>query len=186
MNSGAAADMRNGGGPRNPRLTLYHPNAAGTGSAMQLEARIKPAGDERANCFFLEMAAQKTASGTDNGTPVPATFDWGRKVTVKLGFADLCEMLAVLEGRSDKIGGARNGLFHRNGGSCTIITLQKAAKGGGLFLGLSKKAETDSAPARISMLLSEAETVGLRCIFQTGLFFVMFPPAARGAGPSPA
>jgi len=159
--------------PRDARLAFYHPNSAGAGAAVQVEPRVNRVGTERYNCFFLEMALQKSSSGQREGKKTPATFDWDHKLTVKLGFMDLCEMLLVLEGRSDKIGGVRNGLFHQNGASCTIITLQKAEKGG-YFLGLSKKSSESGPVVKISLLLNEAEALGLRCIFQSGLFFITF------------
>ena len=116
--------------PRAQKLVVYHPTQAGTGAAMQLEPRINRQESDRYNCFFLDMAAQKTAATRDGDKQVPASFDWEHKLTVKLDFTDICEMLAVLEGRVDKLGGQKNGLFHRNGNSSTVITLQKAEKSG--------------------------------------------------------
>jgi len=155
------------------KLVIYHPTAAGSGAALQLEPRVNRQEADRYNCFFLEMAAQKTAAARTDGKRVPASFDWEHKLTVKLDFTDICEMLAVLEGRVDKLGGAKSGIFHQNGNSSTVITLQKADKGG-YFIGLSKKIGQDGALARVNMSLSEAEAIGLRSIFQAGLFFITF------------
>lgn len=155
------------------KLNLYHPTSAGTGAALQLEPRVNRQEGDRYNCFFLEMAAQKTVASRTDGKRVPASFDWEHKLTVKLDFSDICEMVAVLEGRVDKVGGAKSGLFHQNGNSSTVITLQKADKGG-YFVGLSKKSGEDGAVVRVNMTLSEAEGVGLRSIFQAGLFFITF------------
>lgn len=165
------------------KLAIYHPNSSGSGAAMQMEPRLNRQGSDRYNCFFLDMAPQKTAATRDGGRMVPASFDWEHKLTVKLHFTDICEMLAVLEGRAEKIGGAqKSGLFHRNGNSSTVISLQKAEKGG-YFLGLSKKSAESDTAVRVNITLSEAEAIGLRSIFQAGLFFItfhaqMFPVAA--------
>jgi hypothetical protein len=119
------------------------------------------------------MAAQKSVAGREGDQRVPATFDWEHKLTVKLDFSDICELLAVLEGRQERAGGQRNGLYHENGRSNTMITLQKAEKGG-WYLGLSRKEKETGQIARVQIVLSEAESIGLRCIFQVGLFFVTY------------
>ena len=83
-------------------------------------------------------------------------------------------MLAVLEGRQEKAGGQRNGLYHETERASTVITLARNAEKSGLFLGLSRKEKESGALVRLHMTLSEAETVGLRSIFQVGLFFITF------------
>ncbi|MEI6970436.1 MAG: hypothetical protein WCL44_02880 [bacterium] len=155
------------------KLVIYHPTSSGTGAALQLEPRVNRKGDDRYNCFFLEMATQKSAASRVEGKTVPASFDWEHKLTVKLDFTDICEMLAVLEGRVDKVGGQRSGLFHQNGATSTVISLQKSEKGG-YFVGLSKKDGGSGIVSRVNITLSEAEAIGLRSIFQAGLFFITF------------
>jgi len=155
------------------KLSLYHPNGAGNGAAMQLEPRLNRNDSDRYNCFFLEMAPQRSVATRANDKMEPASFDWARNLTVKLDFADICEILSVLEGRVEKLGGQRNGLFHKSGNATTIITLQKAERSG-YFLGLSRKGAGDESAARVGMTLTDAEVVGLRTIFQTGLFFITF------------
>lgn len=155
------------------KLVIYHPTGAGTGAALQLEPRVNRKDADRYNCFFLEMSSQKTAASRDGGKQIPASFDWEHKLTVKLDFTDICEMLAVLEGRVDKLGGAKSGLFHQNGNSSTVISLQRADKGG-YFVGLSRKNGETGSVTRVNITLSEAEAIGLRSIFQAGLFFVTF------------
>ena len=154
-------------------LSLYHPNNTGTGAALALEPRVNRRPDDRFNCFFMTMAAQKTVAADDR-IKTPATFNWENKLTVKLGFADICEILAVLEGKSEKVGGARNGLYHDNGQASAVITFQRNTERGGYFVGLSRKDKNGGQLTRVSMALSEAEALGLRHIFQAGLFFVTF------------
>lgn len=166
-------------------ITLYHPNGRGTGSALRLEPRINREGEDRYNCFFLEMAAQKQVADRKGGGSDYATFDWDRRITVKLGFADICELLAVLEGKAEHVGGERKGLFHATGAGNTIIGFARDAERGGYHLSLSRKLKGDAEPRRIGIGLGEAEAVGLRCLFQTGLFFVTFPSALKRR-PGPA
>lgn len=171
--SNSTGEPATNGRMRRQKLTLYHPNSAGNGAAMQLEPRLNRSDSDRYNCFFMEMASQRSVAARTNDKTEPASFDWAKKLTVKLDFADVCEMLAVLEGRVDKLGGQRNGLFHKSGNASTIITLQKADRGG-YFLGLSRKAAGDETAARVNMTLTDAEAIGLRALFQTGLFFITF------------
>lgn len=156
------------------KLTFYHPTGAGNGTAMQIEPRLNTADTDRYNCFFLEMARQKTASSRTAGGKTPATFDWENKLTVKLDFFDICEFLNVLEGRSECVGGERKGLYHENGKATTMITLQRKTDKPGYFLGLSRKDKQGGQPIRLGISLGESEAVGLRCIFQTSLLMIAF------------
>lgn len=163
-----------------PRLNFYHPNATGSGAALQLELRLNRPGEDRYDCFFLELAAQKRAAGREGDHRAPASFDWENKLTVKLDFADVCELLAVLEGRAEHVGGTRNGLYHENGKSCTVIGFQRNTEKGGYYVGLSRKGKADGQVLRAQMLLSETEAVGMRCVFQSALFFMAFGRALAG------
>jgi hypothetical protein len=122
----------------------------------------------------MEMASQKTAGGKDGDKKVFATFDWENKLTVKLEFADLCELLAVLEGRQERAGGQRNGLYHETGRASTVISAFKNAEKGGFVVGLSRKDKESGKLDRVHITLNDAEALGLRYILQTGLFFVAF------------
>lgn len=155
-------------------VNLYHPNGRGTGSALRLEPRLNRDGNDRYNCFFLEMAAQKSmASRKDQGV-TPATFDWSNKITVKLNFLDLAEILTVLEGRADKVGGERNGLYHATRSGNTLISLVRNTDQRIYHLSLSHKKSGDAQPRKVGITLSETEATGLRCLIQTGLFYVTF------------
>jgi len=173
------------GHPREQKLVIYHPTSAGNGAAMQLEPRVNRREGDRYNCFFLEMAAQKSTASRTGDQKSFATFDWEHKLTVKLDYADLCELLAVLEGHVERAGGARNGIYHENGRGNTMITFQKAEKSG-YALGLSRKDKSTGQIARVQIVLSDVECIGLRCILQSGLFLVLFHAYLFGATPRPA
>ncbi len=158
---------------RRGRLVFYHANGQGTGMALQFELRMNRKGEERYDCIFMEMARQKTASSGMGGQRVPATFDWGGKVTIKLDFFDVCEMLLVLEGKSEKMGGGRNGLYHEAKGSSVLITMERGTKQGGYYIGISKKKGAEQV-FKGQILLSEAESLGLRHVLQNSLFFMVF------------
>ena len=165
--------------PFNGVLTLYHPNGRNTGSALQLELRLNRENEDRYDCFFLEMALQKTQGASSGDGRTPATFDWAGKATVKLDFLDVCELLTVLEGRSTQAGGQRNGIYHESGNASTIISLKRSEETGGFFLGVSKKEKQGNQLFKGHVVLSQAEAVGVRSVLQTGLFFMAFHRSLR-------
>jgi len=167
---------------RNSRLAFYHPMQSGGGAAARLE--FHPACPDRDGCFFLEMARQKTAAGRGDAGPQNATFDWGSKITVKLDFTDICGLLLVLEGRCEQAGGGR-GLFHSTPEASTVIGLRRNTEPAGYALEVSRKLKSEGAePQRARVVLSEAEGLGLRGVFQSALFYLVFSMAGDRDEPS--
>lgn len=160
-------------------LHFYHPNQKGTGSALRVEPRINQSAGDRYNCFFLELAAQKSVAKRESGGATFARFDWERKITVKLGFLDVSELLMVMEGHAPQVGGSRSGLYHATPGGNTLIAFKHDQERGHYYLSLSRKRNEDKEAQRIGIALSPTEITGLRCILQTALFFVIFPGALR-------
>lgn len=173
----------NGTRSREQKLIFYHPGAAGNGVALQVEPRVRRKDTDRHNCFFFEMAAQKTAAERDGDRKVFPTFDWENKLTVKMDFTDICEMLLVLEGKQERVGGQKNGLYHDSEKAVTVITFGKIPDRDGYSFGLSRKDKGSGQLTRLHIALSEAEALGLRHVLQVGLFLVtfhshLFAPAA--------
>jgi hypothetical protein len=158
----------------NERLTFYHANRQGSGAAVRIEPRINRRPGERYNCFFLDMARQKTVAARGDGGSPHATFDWENKVTVKLDFMDVCELLTVLEGTCDHVGGKRDGLYHQTSQTNTLIRF-KTHESGGYALAVSRKTAGADQPTRVHTVLNRVEATGLRHILQVGLFFVTLP-----------
>jgi hypothetical protein len=159
--------------PRTGKLVYYHANGQGTGTAVRFELRLNQPQEDRYDCFFLEMARQKpfAQDGTHRG---PAMFDWENKVAVKLGFMDVCEFLAVLEGKRERMGDSRGALYHETAASSTLITMERSQKQNGFFLGVSRKGKESGQPLKGHILLNDVEAIGLRCAFQSALFFMAF------------
>lgn len=175
---GAAEAMVSRGAGEAPRLfpgalTLYHPNRNGSGSAMQLELRLREVEGDRYDCFFLELAHQRPQEPS-RPSGGPAAFDWEHKATVKLGFVDVCALLAVLEGVQPAVGDQGNGLYHQTDDVSTLIAFRKTTERPGFFLGLSRKRNGGAHLFKGHILLSQAEGIGLRCLFQTGLFYMTY------------
>jgi len=160
------------------RLCFYHPTNAGSGAVARLE--FHAATPEREGCFFLEMARQKTTATRGADGRNGATFDWENKTIVKLGFADVCGLLLVLDGRCDQAGNGR-GLFHDTAEANTVITFRRQAEPAGYALEISRKGKQSNSEAqRARVLLSEGEGLGLQRVFSASLF-----PMVYGDSPAP-
>ena len=182
MQTENSAASRNNGGNQRGRVTFYHANAKGTGTALQVELRLNRNGESRQNCMFFDMARQKTAATRDESGRTPATFDWAGKVTVKIDFPDICELLTVLEGRCDHVGGTRDGLYHEAGNANTIISFKRNAEPAGYALGISKRSKAGDPIFRGQIVLSDPEGIGLRCLLQGSLFPMTLGSAMLGGG----
>ena len=157
------------------RLAFYHPTGTGGGAAVRFELK-RPRGDHE-GCFFMECAKQKTRATREPEGARAATFDWESKITVKLGFSDLCALLLVLNGKAEQLGGGR-GLFHDSRTASTVIGLRHQAEPAGYALEVSRKANQPGAEAaRARLVLSEAEALGLGCILEQSLPLLVFGPA---------
>jgi len=174
MEQKTAAVAEQGERTRRSRLSFYHANSKGAGTAVQFELRMNRGDEQRYDCCFLDIAHQKTVAAQGEGGRVPATFDWSRKATVKLDFADICEMLTVLEGRREHMGNGQNGIYHETASASTLVSLKKNAEAGGYLLGVSRKRRDGEQLFKGHILLSEAESVGLRCALQTTAFVLAF------------
>jgi len=178
--------------PHYDSLRFYHPNGQGSGSAMSLELKLNGRGNGGSNCFFLEMAKQKTVPNRKGSSRVAATFDWENKATVKLAFLDICELLAVLEAAKGQVGPGGRGLYHETAETNTIISFSKADKAPGFQLGISRKGKEGAVQFRGYIVLNDAESIGLRTVLQAALFHLAFhgsvihafcaPPVAGPAG----
>lgn len=161
-----------------PRLIFYHPSPKGTGAALQLDLRLNGAGEDRYDCFFLEMANQKQAAAEGEKGRRHASFDWEKKVTVKMGFSDVCELLTVLEGRREQAGNGQQGMYHQTTDTNTLISFRRSAEQGTYLLNVSKRKSDGAQLFKGFIALSEAEAVGLRAVFQSSLVLLAFGRAA--------
>ena len=149
-----------------PRLLFYHPNSKGSGCAVQFDLRA--AYGDREGALFAAFANQKSVATGARGTEgrQAATFAWGEKITVKLNFTDVCQLLAVLEGKAASAGDGK-GLFHDAGETSTVIRMERVAEPvAGVSFEVSKKRKgVEEGARRARILFTEAEALGLRHLF---------------------
>lgn len=104
-----------------PKLTFFHPNPKGTGCAVSME--VHPAHDDVEGSIFLSAANQLTVGDRSAQVPVFPRFDWENKMTVRLCFSDLCQMMQVFRGETESINDGK-GLFHTTAEFSTRIGLR--------------------------------------------------------------
>jgi hypothetical protein len=158
-----------------PRLVFYHPNSKGTGCAVQFDFR--PAASDREGCLFAAFANQKSlAAGARPGNSrQAATFNWTDKITVKLNFHDVCQLLLVLAGKAPKTADGK-GLYHDTGEATTVINMARQTEPvSGVSFEVSKKRKGDSAaPQRSRILFTDAEAFGLYRLLDATLLPLAF------------
>ncbi len=154
------------------RIAFYHANSKGTGAALRFE--FKPPSGRRNGCIFMEMAQQKTTATGGQGKRTPATFDWESKATVKLGFMDTCEFLAVLQLKQPSLGANGKGLYHVNGDKDTVIGMRTNTERKGYTVGISRKDKQGQQIFKGHFLVSPTEAIGLEAILSAALFHMAF------------
>jgi len=158
-----------------PRLSFYHANGKGTGSAARFE--VVPASSDQAGVIYLTLAQQKSiATGMDDqGKRQYATFDWQNRVTVKLNFSDLCQMLLIFRGQATVIAEGK-GLYHDSRNTTTIINLTRQTEPyAGLALEVSRRSKIESEPAvRIRIVFKDAEAFGIGAVLEQSLGIIAF------------
>jgi len=158
-----------------PRLSLFHANGKGTGSAARLE--VVPASGDRDGAVFLTLALQKSvaAGNVDQGNRQHATFDWANRITVKLNFGDLCQMLLVFKGQTSVIAEGK-GLYHDSRTTTTIINLTRQSDPyPGLALEVSRRSKDDpGSTVRARIVFNAAESYGLGAALEQVLGLLAF------------
>lgn len=141
-------------------LRFYKPNKDGNGSATKLNFREQKYENDGKSytelLLFWTMAPQNGKDENEN-----AKFFWNteREVKIKLGDADVGELLAVLNGKKEKAG-TTMGLFHKNDNGSTSMTFQKNEYGYYTRLAFQNK-EKRVTEVKSSITLGEAEILRL-------------------------
>jgi hypothetical protein len=89
-----------------------------------------------------------------------ARFDWANKLTMKLGVADLGEILAVLERRQKGIGpqkdGQHRGLFHKTASGTTTLLFEESQQNAGWHMRIGVQ-KAGAAVVNLSHSISPGE-----------------------------
>ena len=170
----------------NTHLSFYHANGKNTGTAIQFS--VEPATPDRDGAAFFSIAKQKTVASTE-GERRFASFDWANKITVKLGFLEVAEILLVLGGHAPALAHAgKEGLFHTSPTATTNISLKRSEDPArpGFLLGVGRTPKADpNARQFCSFAFWPAEAFGLRAALSAQMGLLAFGiPRVRPSTPA--
>ena len=155
-----------------PKLTFYHPNGKGSGSAVEME--LHPAHDRTSGSIMLRMANQMTVGDRRGPNPTFPRFDWENAISVKLDFTDLCKILQVFRGECEAIDEGR-GLYHRSPRASTRIALRHLIEPTpGYSFELYRTQSVGDEENRARILFNPAEALGLCESIAGALYLVSF------------
>lgn len=114
------------------KYKIFKPNRSLRGAASQWELNAEK------GIMFVEFANQKQ---TDDSS---VSFDWEKKIVMKLGISDIGDILATLVGMQDGIGpkdgeGRRKGIYHQTDKGNTILQLARKSDADVFYIRISKK-----------------------------------------------
>jgi len=159
MNTNNRQESENTVAVYRPKLSFYHPNGKGTGSAVKLS--LYPAQNDVEGCIMLAIANQMTTGNVHSSPPVFPRFDWENAICVKLDFNDLSKILQVLRGESESIDDG-HGLYHRTSNASTRILLRHMLEPiQGYSLELYRTMVKGGADVNARLIFSNAEATGL-------------------------
>jgi hypothetical protein len=157
-----------------PEFRIYKPNMKGTGAASKLQLRIKgkPVTNREGREVSVDvtMVFWEAALQTGKDSNGNASFGWdedSKKVAIKLGDADIAEILAVLSGKKEfagpppKAGGKfPPGLFHKSPKGNSTFSLTKNDLGGyNIRLSAQKQGQQGTIAVAHSITIGEGEVV---------------------------
>lgn len=137
------------GRPREFRI--YKPKQSGDGSATAWQLSFKE--QNKYNPWMLFLVAAKQTGMDEKGN---AKFDWDNSLTVKLGDADIGELISVLEGRKDKVG-SNGSLFHQTpGGGNKVVKFESSDYGFNVAVSAQDEQKNKLGPIYHSITHGEA------------------------------
>lgn len=156
---------------RQPYDSYVHANMKGTGSACRFE--LHPAHGDTPGSVFVQLARQKTIGSRSGGGQGFSTFDWEKKIVIKLDRTDLAHILQVLRGMRESVNDGK-GLFHRSARGSTVIKFSHLIDPRpGYFLAVSRKTVEGNLQS-CSFLFDENEALTLMLSLEQSMVYVCF------------
>lgn len=135
------------------QFRIYRSKKDNTGSCSSWQLSYKP--DNKYDKWLVFLIMTKQTGMDDNGN---AVFDWSKEVaiTVKLGEADLGEILGVLDNRKESVG-SRGSLFHETPNNLGNKSIAFQHNESGFYLKVSHQNAEKQMVASYSQVISEGE-----------------------------
>ena len=145
------------------KISIYHPNTKGTGCAFQVEVnepKITENGLYVEGSVFFYFAPQSTVGSIENGKRIMPTFNWEKKLIIRLTLFEVGEIIGVFRGMAESLSEGK-GFFHKSSKGQAILTLEhKVEPRVGYWLNISRK-PTDGEQVKMGIFLSTNEAFAL-------------------------
>lgn len=171
-----------------PKLSYYHANAKGTGSAISFElhpAHSSPEGNIEGS-IFVSFANQKTVGVRNGSETVFPSFDWKNRIVLRLTMSDITQMLMVFRGMQESVCDGK-GLFHRSSRYNTVIQFDHRIEPyPGYTLEVYRKSFDGADQQHAFISFSQAEAVGLSLAIEQSMGVIAFGIPELRARSAPA
>lgn len=145
------------------KINIYHPNGKGTGCAFQIEVYEPKAVEGGAyvdGSVFLYFTPQATIGSIENGKRIMPTFNWEKKLIIRLNMFEVAEIIGVFRGMAEDLSEGK-GFFHKSAKGQTILTLEhKLEPRVGYWLNISRKTP-EGETQKVGIFLSKTEAFAL-------------------------
>jgi hypothetical protein len=163
-----------------PKFRLVHPNAKNTGSLVEMT--VRPANELESGYMMVSFVPQKTVGSFGNGQRVLPSFDYEKKVVVKLNIFEVGQIVDVFDGMCESIADG-NGLFHKSvKGSAVVGLTHKIEPSVGYWFSVKRKpVEGDEQKVGIFITANEGRTMSI--ILKNAMFLMGFGVAENWTFP---
>lgn len=158
-------------GAYRPKLAFYHPNAKGTGGALELV--LHPAHDDVDGCIMARLSSQLTIGDRRGPEPVYPRFDWEGSITVKLDFNDISKMLQVFRGECETLEDGK-GLYHQSTRGTTRINLRHQVELSPGYVFECYRTLKNGEEGHAMICLSPHEALGLTAALESSMGVICF------------
>jgi hypothetical protein len=149
-------------------VRFYRPNKdISKGSAVSIQV-VEKAKGEKYKEWNMFLTLTKQTGVDDNNNAEFAWKDDTKTITIKMGPEDVTDILAVLEGKKEKISTTRDGdgRFHQNAKGNTVLKFAPGKMGGGsYYIGASSKLKTGETKS-VSQLISITDAITIDIVFR--------------------
>ena len=173
-----------------PRLSYYHANAKGNGSAINIElhpAHWSAEGNVEGS-LFVSMANQKTVGVRNGAETVFPSFDWKNRLILRLTMSDIAQIMMVFRGMQESACDGK-GIFHRSSRYNTVIKFEhRIEPHPGYTLDVYRKSLDGAEQQHSFIAFSPAEAVGLSLAIEQSMGLIAFgiPEVRERAAQAPA
>ena len=153
------------------KFKLVHANAKNTGSAVDMI--VRPATEQEVGYLMVSFAPQKTVAEISCGKRIMPTFNYERKIGVKLTIFEVAQIVGVLDGHQESLEDGK-GLYHKSSKGVAVIGLTHKVESAVGYWFSVKRNPNESDEQKVGIFLSPVEGRTLSIILKQAMFYMGF------------